>query len=217
MRKNLGNDVISALFVIHRCGIRNKPRLNLISTNPPPPPPISTPVSPLFLSLSFLLSYLFYGGGGGGGGSTAWEAKPFRPPDLLLPPFLFFFLFFLSLSLLFPFRFFSFFLSFFFFFFFFFLRGGGAKARSAPPPWIRGCLHGLSRMYSAATRGYTVPTGKRTDCFIRELRDEKLSKLNFFPRICRYAKDHAGCLPGVYTVMPEITRMIPGATIRDDP
>ena len=67
MRKNLGNYVISALFVIHRYGIRIKPRLNLISPKAPPPPS-STRLSLLFFWL------------GGGGGATAWEARPFRPP-----------------------------------------------------------------------------------------------------------------------------------------
>ena len=143
MRKNLGNYVISALFVIHNYGIRNKPRLNLISPKDPPPPPISTPVSPLFLfsfpflpSLLFFYFFYFYFFGG----LTAWEARPFRPSDLLLPPFLFFFLFFFFLFFPLPFP--LLFLSslFFFFFFFFFFAGGGGggggggKARSAPPP-----------------------------------------------------------------------------------
>ena len=71
-------------------------------------------------------------------------------------------------------------------------------------------------MYSAATRRYTVPTGKRTDCFIRELRDEKLSKLNFSPDMPvrqgsrrmppRYIHGNAGD-----------NTDDPGATIRDDP
>ena len=136
MRKNFGNYVISALFVINRCGIRNKPRLNLIS--PKPPPPLSVRqylLFSFFLYLSFLLSYFF---DWGGGGLTAWEARPFRPPDLLLTPFLFFFLFFLSLFLLFPFPFFSFLL---FFFFFFFLRGGGGPRPARPPPWIRAWVY----------------------------------------------------------------------------
>ena len=34
-------------------------------------------------------------------------------------------------------------------------------------------------------------------------------KFDFLSRICRCTKDHAGCLPGVYMVMPEITQMIP--------
>ena len=129
--KNLGNYFISALFVIHRYGIRNKPRLNLISPKPHPPP-LSVRqylLFSFFLSLSFLLSYIF-DGGGGRGEATAWEARPFRPSDLLLPPFLFFSIFLLSLSLLFPFPFFSFLLS----FFFFFCGGGGGQGPLGPPP-----------------------------------------------------------------------------------
>ena len=46
--------------------------------------------------------------------------------------------------------------------------------------------------------------------FIYVLWDRKLCRVYFLSWICWCAKDHAGCLPGVYTVMPEITRMIPG-------
>ena len=44
--------------------------------------------------------------------------------------------------------------------------------------------------------------------FIRVLQDGKL----IIPQICWCAKDATGCLPSVYTVMPEITRLI-----QDDP
>ena len=132
MRKNLGNYVISALFVIHNYGIRNKTRLNLIS--PKPPPPLSVRqylLFSFFLSLSFLLYYFFdWGGGGNSLGGKALSPPPpisFFPLFSFLLPLLSFHFSPLSLSLL--------FLS--SLFFFFFLpggggRGGGAKARSAP-------------------------------------------------------------------------------------
>ena len=40
-------------------------------------------------------------------------------------------------------------------------------------------------------------------------RTENCAGLIFLSQIFRCAKDHDGCLPGVYTVMPEISRMIP--------
>ena len=50
----------------------------------------------------------------------------------------------------------------------------------------------------------TVPSRSDTNHFSSVYsRTENL----ILPRIC--AKDHSGCLPGVYTVMPETTRMIP--------
>ena len=138
VRKNFGNYVISALFVIHRCGIRNKPRLNLISPKPPPPPlyqydsissfPFSFP--------SFSLIFFWLGGGGGvnslGGKALSAPRSPSSPLFFLLPLLSFPFSPF-SLSLLFL-------SSLFFFFFFFFCGGGGARpARPPPPPWIRAC------------------------------------------------------------------------------
>ena len=92
------NYLFSALFVNHRYGIRNKPRLNSISPKPPPPPSnlhlvggkiatisltflhslsFSFPFSPLSLSLPFLISLLgLLGGGGGGQGHFAPHPAP---------------------------------------------------------------------------------------------------------------------------------------------
>ena len=128
MRKNLRNYVISALFVIHRYGIRNKPRLNLIYPKPPTPYQF-TSISPFpffFPFPSFSLIFLMGGGQQPGG-------KALSPP----PPISFFPLFFSSSSSLFPFLssfpfpsfpFFS------LFFFFFFAGGGGARPARPPPP-----------------------------------------------------------------------------------
>ena len=63
-------------------------------------------------------------------------------------------------------------------------------------PGCTRCLHGRNTVPSRSDYG---------SFFIRVLRDRKLIS----PRICWCAKDHAGCLPGVYTVMPQTTRMIP--------
>ena len=51
-----------------------------------------------------------------------------------------------------------------------------------------------------ATRRHTAHTREwYGSFFIRVFRDEKLRRFIFFHRTCRCAKDHAGCLPGVYT------------------
>ena len=124
-------------FVIHRCGVRNKPRLNLNLPKAPPPPQSVRQylLFSFFLFLSFLLSYflIFFWGEGVNslGGKTLSVPPP--PPTPRSPSSLFSFL----LPLL-SFSFSPLFLSLLFlsslsFFFFFFFCGGGAKARSPPP------------------------------------------------------------------------------------
>ena len=55
----------------------------------------------------------------------------------------------------------------------------------------------------------TVPSRSGTDHFWSVYSGtENCAGLIILSRICRCVKDHAGCLPGVYTVMLEITRMI---------
>ena len=67
---------------------------------------------------------------------------------------------------------------------------------------IPGCirwLHRDSRMYTVATRRYTAPTKSYTDYFSSVYSGTKNCAGLIFPWTCRCAKDHAGCLPGVYT------------------
>ena len=63
-----------------------------------------------------------------------------------------------------------------------------------------------SRMYPEATRKEHGSFQEWFGSFF--IRGVKL----ILPRILRCAKDHAGCLPGVYTVMLETRRILPEAT-----
>ena len=76
------------------------------------------------------------------------------------------------------------------------------------------CSNWEPRLYIGGTPGCILWLHGGTRCLPGVIRiifhpctpGRKIAQVKFFPQICRCTKDHAGCLPGVYTVMPEMTQ-----------